>query len=549
MRGLMLAALLACGAAVVPAADPPGDDVQDVVFLGDARPVFVRLHVRSGDGGAFAGYDAFMDRLFRYLDRDGSGGLSRTEASRAPSVAQLNQYLTGNPYIVEARRAGMTTPFTGEELDADKDARVTPEELKAYYQGNGVGSLLVTNRTADAGGPADGDVLFGLLDADRDGRLSRAELQAADAGLMRLDQDDDELVSATELGVRPAQAPQPEAAVAAMPAAEKAAPRYGMELVPRGDRRLAARMDAARKVVERYDKDKDGRLTEAEVGFAREAFAKLDRNRDRKLDALEIGRWLTGTPDTEQTISLAAPTAPARRPAGVPAGNVMTMGGLQLTVLGEPLTAGLAFDYKGQLLGQFRTFDVDKLGFLTRRQVDGETGGFMRAIIAVADRNLDGRMTRQELVDYLDLVRSAALGQVSITLSSSGQRERLFQALDENGDGYLSMRELRNAWQRLSPFDADRAGVIARAALPTQVRLTVGRGGTGRQPDAGPADAGRPVPTRGPLWFRKMDRNGDGDVSRVEWLGGPEDFARADENGDGLIGVDEAEALDANRRK
>ena len=47
--------------------------------------------------------------------------------------------------------------------------------------------------------------------------------------------------------------------------------------------------------------------------------------------------------------------------------------------------------------------------------------------------------------------------------------------------------------------------------------------------------------TKGPLWFRKMDRNGDGDVSSREFLGTPADFRRIDTNGDGLIDAEEAE--------
>jgi hypothetical protein len=44
-----------------------------------------------------------------------------------------------------------------------------------------------------------------------------------------------------------------------------------------------------------------------------------------------------------------------------------------------------------------------------------------------------------------------------------------------------------------------------------------------------------------------MDRNGDGDVSRREWLGTEEEFRRLDADGDGLISPDEAERADAPR--
>ena len=46
----------------------------------------------------------------------------------------------------------------------------------------------------------------------------------------------------------------------------------------------------------------------------------------------------------------------------------------------------------------------------------------------------------------------------------------------------------------------------------------------------------------GPLWFRKMDRNGDGDVSPREFLGTLEDFRKIDTDGDGLIDAQEAAA-------
>jgi hypothetical protein len=53
----------------------------------------------------------------------------------------------------------------------------------------------------------------------------------------------------------------------------------------------------------------------------------------------------------------------------------------------------------------------------------------------------------------------------------------------------------------------------------------------------------------GPVWFRKMDRNGDGDVSRREFLGTKDQFRQVDADGDGIISPEEAEQADATLRK
>jgi hypothetical protein len=50
------------------------------------------------------------------------------------------------------------------------------------------------------------------------------------------------------------------------------------------------------------------------------------------------------------------------------------------------------------------------------------------------------------------------------------------------------------------------------------------------------------------VWFKKMDRNRDGDVSRREFLGTDEQFRQLDTDGDGLVSVEEAEAFDRKRR-
>ena len=46
---------------------------------------------------------------------------------------------------------------------------------------------------------------------------------------------------------------------------------------------------------------------------------------------------------------------------------------------------------------------------------------------------------------------------------------------------------------------------------------------------------------QGPEWYQRMDRNGDGDVSRREFLSSRADFQRLDADADGLIDLSEAE--------
>jgi Ca2+-binding EF-hand superfamily protein len=193
--------------------------------------------------------------------------------------------------------------------------------------------------------------------------------------------------------------------------------------------------------------------------------------------------------------------------------------------------------------------DVDRLGYLTRRQLDSESGQTLRGMLNIADRNNDSRLSREELTEYLDLVASAVQAQVSITLSTSGQG--LYGTLDRNGDGFLSVRELREAWANLAPFAREKTDAIDRKELPNQVRLIVGRGGNPRVNFAAlnNGSVSRPIPTKGPLWFRKMDTNGDGDLSAREWLGDLAQFATLDTDKDGLISLAEAIAYDAAQRK
>jgi Ca2+-binding EF-hand superfamily protein len=122
------------------------------------------------------------------------------------------------------------------------------------------------------------------------------------------------------------------------------------------------------------------------------------------------------------------------------------------------------------------------------------------------DRNQDGRLSRTELLTPNVLDRSP--------------RDQAFRAIDLNHDGRLSPYELQRAGLRVpepSEHTAERPITLqqyesiwnSRASLPDQ-----------RQ-------------------FQRLDRNGDGRLTRTEWIGAGTAFNSADRNQDGVISPNE----------
>lgn len=133
----------------------------------------------------------------------------------------------------------------------------------------------------------------------------------------------------------------------------------------------------------------------------------------------------------------------------------------------------------------------------------------------------------------------------------------LFILLDSYNDGKLSVKELRSAHDRLIPLEPSGGKMVTRAILQPAAVVRLGHWIYGNydpnllaQQTGNAGYIAQPVaPGAGPIWLRKLDRNGDGDVSRTEFVGSKAAFDAIDANKDGLISLEEAEAYDKRSRK
>jgi Ca2+-binding EF-hand superfamily protein len=194
----------------------------------------------------------------------------------------------------------------------------------------------------------------------------------------------------------------------------------------------------------------------------------------------------------------------------------------------------------------FNQLDTDGNGYLDKK----ETADFVRfeaeKLFDALDADGDGKIFGEEMEKYVKVRGEPAATTARVNLFDTGRG--FFESLDSNGDGRISMRELKAVPRSLQSLARGEGGRLSPNDPARNFHIEFSRGsfllfkqvaGT-----AAPAFSFAQREPVGPIWFVRMDRNNDGDLTWNEFLGPREVFHRIDTDGDGLI--DPQEAFAAN---
>jgi Ca2+-binding EF-hand superfamily protein len=546
---------------------PKFNSTFEVLVFTTQRPVRVQVKVLNEGKSVEALWRERLKKAFAFCDRDDDGFLNAKEVGFVFSDQGMAQLLANGFY-----NPGAPSGLTLARMDEDGDGKVSFEEFIAYYTLTAAQVLHTQPVQPDVNNNATStEAIFKLMDANGDGKLTQSEISAVEKLLATHDADEDECLNMQELApnlyqqgfgrVRPVQIVQPNGRPAPATVRSQMVVVYPAGRIPG---------TITQQIIKRYDKNDDFELTQAESGFDNQTFKALDKDGNGKLDGEELDVWRTGTPDLDLTLSLAPKAADcvaklADEKGAEARGFKLKLGEpgrLVLHVDRQPIdfwafASGVQLSRQSlkQQYGYLFTQAAGDKDHIVEKDLKGPNAvqfQFVRVMFETADRNGDGKLTKAEFDAYFDLQDS--FRNLSLSLTPSVQTPSLFQLLDENHDGRLSVRELRTAWSRLVVLEAPEAKVITRNIIQPAVNLRLSR--TFDRFYVNQAQLviyQNPnqviVPQKGPLWFRKMDRNGDGDVSRSEFIGTKTEFDVIDTDHDDLISLEEAETWDTKMRE
>merc|ERR1719193_1413932 len=195
----------------------------------------------------------------------------------------------------------------------------------------------------------------------------------------------------------------------------------------------------------------------------------------------------------------------------------------------------------------FLKIDVDKDGKISRSEM-AKCGKFnsqeVDAIFILGDVNGDGEIDLEEFIGLMCPTAAEAIAKMTKTVKNMSEAQQLFRILDKDGDGMISMEEMRNCGQKFSAKEID--AIFALGDVNNDGEIDVSEFVAVMCPSASTVVAriskGFKTLEDVKQAFKKLDKDGGGVISRQEMAAcGLNDqqveaiFALGDSNNDGEI--------------
>ena len=507
-------------------ADQSNVGQHDMLLMLPDGPVHLRVRITDNGNPLEDTRRNYIQSLVAKLDTDQDGKVSRNETTKHPLFSAGRRF-QGNKFLqsLKARK-----PYTNQELE--NQVNLKAGQLVSYRQNNAL---------------ADQDLsVFSVLDADESGLIERVEMRLAPSRIAERDSDFDQCVTFDEFVVNADAMADPN--IPSVLDQDPPASIHSELLRDANEPILAARL------VKRYDQDRDAKLSADELGWTAQRIKPLDADNDSLLTMQELGKISKfATPDVSLTVDLGKDSSEAMRLVGEKPANVDATRPDLVRLKRGRLSLSVGYRHRDPMQeaqtnaeATFNAIDLDANGYLDREEITDHQR-FERYLFDAMDRDDDDRVFAEEMLAYVKAYTEPASTSCQVTLLDTGNG--FFQILDQNADGRISIRELRECEESLLTVAADKPE-INPSKLTKSFRIEIQRGGVGLFGRVDRPSTETPAalikPPSGPIWFQRMDRNGDGDLTWDEFLGPRDVFHQLDADQDNLI--DESEAKKANKR-